>query len=318
MSSGDVALNPRVENARAVDAEQHAQTGLPLLVIDVRKRVYARKGVVVHRAVDAVDHARRAGGGGYLARIEYVERQGVVRLVAGAVGNRRAGAQSQQAGGLRVHRALQAEGRHGLGDEALVEPVAGEQFFREAVVLEIPENAFGESRNGGAHFAREPHGDVVAGQHDFVDFLEDGRLVFLYPRQFRGGEVAGRIEQMLQTERFAQRAERPLAVGHGAAVAPDNGGTQHLPLFIDHHQPVHLIRDADGFYFRAVDARLRQHRLRGGLQIFPPAFGVLFRPAGLLGDDFHFTLRREIGGDAHAGICIDQRRFYRRTAYVIS
>lgn len=70
---GYIPFYPRVENTGAVDAEQNAQTGLSLLVVDVGKGVDARQRVVVDRAVDTVYHARCSGSRGNLSGIEYVE-----------------------------------------------------------------------------------------------------------------------------------------------------------------------------------------------------------------------------------------------------
>ena len=37
---------------------------------------------------------------------------------------------------------------------------------------------------------RQPHGEIVARQHDFVNLVEQLRLVLFHPSQFRCGEVA--------------------------------------------------------------------------------------------------------------------------------
>ena len=54
---GDGALAPRIENARAVDAEQHAQTGGLVAVVDVGKRVDTALDIIVHLAKHTIDHS---------------------------------------------------------------------------------------------------------------------------------------------------------------------------------------------------------------------------------------------------------------------
>ncbi len=66
------AAHPCVENARAVDAQKHAQARLVGRVVDVGKGVYAAFPVVIHFAEHSINHSRRAGCGCYLARIEHV------------------------------------------------------------------------------------------------------------------------------------------------------------------------------------------------------------------------------------------------------
>ena len=77
-----------------------------------------------------------------------------------------------------------------FGNQVHAEAVVFHQLLADAVVLEVPEHAFREPGDGGARRTRQPHGNVVAGQHDLVYFLIYLRFVFLHPCQFAGGEVA--------------------------------------------------------------------------------------------------------------------------------
>ena len=83
--------------------------------------------------------------------------------------------------------------------------------------------------------------NIIGGQHDLVDAVKYLGLVLLHPRELGGGEVAGRVEQMAQALLGTQLLESLAAVGHGAAVAPDDGVAQGLALAVDTHQAVHLI-----------------------------------------------------------------------------
>ena len=69
----DVAAHPGIQDAGSVDAEQHAQAGLGGAVIHVGEAVHPRKRIVAYRAAHPVHHTGGTGGGGYLARVEYIE-----------------------------------------------------------------------------------------------------------------------------------------------------------------------------------------------------------------------------------------------------
>ena len=69
----DVAAYPRVHDARAVDAEQNAVTGIAGRVIDVDEGVHARLRVGLAFVRDAVYHAARAACCGDFARLHDVE-----------------------------------------------------------------------------------------------------------------------------------------------------------------------------------------------------------------------------------------------------
>ena len=312
---GDVAVHPGIEYAGAVDAQQHAQTGLRVdAVVDVGKGVDARPGVVVHLAEHAVDDAAGACRGCYLAGVEHVERQGVVGLVATAIGDGRAGLQPQLLGGGGADHALLAERGHDVGYQAAVEAVVVEQELCHAVLLEVPEHAFRQSADGGVHRARQAHGQIVAGQHHLVYLAVHLGLVILHPCQLGGGEVAGRVEQMAQALVGAQGLEGLLAVGHGARVAPDDGGAQGPQVAVHAHQSVHLVADADGGYLVALHAAVGHNLLERLLGVLPPRVGLLLGPSGLDGHDGGLLLGEEGACYTLAAFGVDQRCLDRRTA----
>jgi hypothetical protein len=79
---------------------------------------------------------------------------------------------------------------------------------------------------------------------------------------------------------------------------------------------VHLVGDADGLY-RFQVGPLPQVR-RGDLGVFPPRVGVLFGPAGLVGNHAHFGRRRTGRRHQLTRICVEQRSLNERTANVVA
>ena len=322
----DVAAHPGVQDARAVDAEQHAQAGLFRRVVHVGEGVDTRERVVVHRAVHAVDHARRAGGGSDFSGIEHVQRQRVVRLVPRTVGDGDARLDSQFLCHGGCHAALLAEGGTDFGNQVRAESEVVHQFLADGVAPEVPENAFAEAGHRGAGRSREAEGDIVAREHDFVNPGVHVRFVLLHPGQFAGREVARRVEQVAQAEVLAERVHGAVAVRDGARVAPDDGGAEGLSFAVRADQPVHLVTDADGGQpvpqgchaaSRLCGGRGQGFR-RGVFQVAPPCFGVLFRPSGLQAQDGGFLFGVEGVAQGLPALRVHHASLDRRAAYVIS
>ena len=324
---GDVAADPGVQDAGAVDAEEDAEAGLFRRMVHVREGVHAALRVIVDRAVHAVHDAGGAGGGGDFARVEHVQGEGVVGLVAGAVGDRDAGGEAQDLRRFLGEVALLAEGGTDLRDEVRVEAELSEQAVGHLVLAEIPEDALGQAAHGGADGVRQAHGDVVAREHDLVDALVQLGLVLLHPGEFRGGEVAGVVQQVVQAPVGAQGPEGVVAVGDGAGVAPDDGRAQDVAVLVHAHEAVHLVGDADGLDVGGGEGLALQGGLAadllqdvggGEFQVGPPHGRVLFGEAGLLGHDGRLALRIEGGGHALAGLDAHEAGLDGRTSDVVT
>lgn len=186
----DIAAYPRIHDARAVDAEQNAVTGIAGRVIDVDEGIHARLRVGLAFVRDAVYHAARAARRGDFARLHDVERKGVVGLVPGAVGDRGTCGDAQQPFGRFVRAGLRADRDAGFGDRLLRNAVPSGHEVGPPFLFEVPEYLLRKAADGGGHASRKAVGDVVAGEHEFVYLREYAGFVAPYPRQFRRSEVA--------------------------------------------------------------------------------------------------------------------------------
>ena len=242
-------------------------------MVDVYEGVHAREGVGTARVDHAVDHAARAARGGHLARLQHVEREGVVGLVTRAVGDGRAGRDAEALLGPGVGAGLDADGGAGAGQHRVGDAVVVGHEVGAALLGEVPENLLREAAHGGRDVAREAEGDVVAREHHLVDAGEEFGFVAADPGQLRGGEVARRVEQVLQAAFAAEGLERLGADFDGARVAPDDGLAQGVSRAVDADQTVHLVGDADG-----PDVVERVSRLAQGVEphadVVPPQVGV--------------------------------------------
>ena len=296
-------------------------------MVHMREGVHAALRVIIDGAVDAVHDAGSSGCGSDFTRIEHVQGEGVVGLVAGAVGDRGAGGEAQDLRRFLRQVALLAEGGTDLRDEVRVEAELVQQAVGHLVLAEIPEDALGQAADGGAHRVGQAHGDVVAREHDLVDAFVHLRLVLLHPGEFRGGEVAGVVQQVVQAPVGAQGPEGVVAVGDGAGVAPDDGRAQDIAVLVHAHEAVHLVGDADGLDVGGGEGLALQGGLAadllqdvggGEFQVGPPHGRVLFGEAGLLGHDGRLALRIEGGGHALAGLDAHEAGLDGRTSDVVT
>src|SRR5690606_40004547 len=74
----------------------------------------------------------------------------------------------------------------------------------------------------------------------------------------------------------------------GAAVAPDDGRSEHFALGIDDHQTVHLVRQSDSLDRMLGFGVFAYQFLAAFADVLPPLVGVLFGESRLRGIDGHF------------------------------
>ena len=128
-------------------------------------------------------------------------------------------------------------------------------------------------------YAGEQVVDVVLGEHDLRDPREVARLVLPHPQELRGrkpgkGDVGRPARQPVHTNGMVQ----VIYFFGGSAVIPQNGGTDHMVVLIQHHQAVHLAAAADSGHVCAVKALQQlRHTLQQGLF---PVLRILLAPAG--------------------------------------
>ena len=104
--------------------------------------------------------------------------------------------------------------------------------------------------------AGETVDQIVLGQHDFLDFCEQIRLIFPHPQQLGGGEpgegdVGGITAQLLPANSLVEVVHflgRP-------PVVPEDGRAQNMVRPVQGHQPVHLPARADALDLAGIKAR---------------------------------------------------------------
>ena len=123
---------------------------------------------------------------------------------------------------------------------------------------------------------------------------------------------------MLQAIIFTQIGKGLIAKGYGAAIAPNNGRTKRLVVFVDYYQTVHLVRNTDGGHLRGVKNKLIFEFVRGVYCFAPPVGGLLLGPARLVGYHAHFLVGGGGHGQGFARFNVQQGNFYRRAAEVVA
>ena len=95
--------------------------------------------------------------------MQHVEGQSIVGLITRPVGDLYPGRETELFGHRVGDGGLIGEGGYDGGNQTGIEAVVVEQRVRQTLVLKVPQDAFGETGDGGLHLAGEFHGDVVAG-----------------------------------------------------------------------------------------------------------------------------------------------------------
>ncbi len=289
----NVTMNPSVENTCSVDAEQHTEAVEVCGIVGMSKGIDTTLRVVVHIAQHTVDDARSTGGTCYFSRVEDIEADSIVGLVACTIRDRCSLLQSEFVGSSLRHYALYGECRNDICQHTLVKTEVVEQEVGGFLLLEVPHHTFRQSADSGLHFARKFHGEVVARKHDLVDAVKDIGFILLDPRQFGSGKVTGRVEEAAQAQVFAQVVESFLAIRHGARVTPDDTGAEHLLILVHTHQSVHLIRDTDGKDILTLGTCLRHDFAKRQLGVVPPHLWILLCPSCLHRRDGCLMIRIE-------------------------
>ena len=278
-----VLLHPAVADTGAVEAQQHTVAPGLGAVVDVDEGVHSR-GVVMDGTVHhAVHHAARARRRRQFPRLQDIQAEGIIGLVAATVGDRRPLRDPEFGSRSPAHSAMDGKARRDGRKDVGVNPVVGKQERCRRLGPGIPEDALGEPRRGGHQIAGHAVREVVAGQHHLPDPREDVRLVGLHPRELRGGEVAGGVEQPTEAALPAQRFKRLLAVRHGATVTPDDGGPEHGARGINDHQAVHLVGDTNPAHIIHGGRMILPEHGDGARHVLPPEVRVLLRPPRLRG-----------------------------------
>src|SRR5690606_13206657 len=97
----EMVFYPSVQDACSVYAQKNAGTGLRRGVIHMGEGVHPRRVIVNQLVAYRINDAGCTGGCSYFTRLQYVQRKGVIRLIAGFVGYRNASFKAQLRGRFR-------------------------------------------------------------------------------------------------------------------------------------------------------------------------------------------------------------------------
>ena len=297
-------MSPSIQNTRTIDTKQNTQASLVCCMIHMSKSVYTRLWVIINITQNAVNHTRCSSCCCNLTRIQYVQRQGIVRLVATTIGNRRTSLQSQLSSSLSTNHTLFCKGRYDICYQRIVKAIIIHQEISHLVVLEIPEHTFTQSANRCINGSRKTHGDIITRQHYLIYTIIDIRLIFLYPSQLCCCEITRRVQQMAQAFFCTQLFESFLTIGYCTRVTPDNCRTQCLQILVYTYQTVHLIRNTNSLDLLTFHIGVCHDFLQAKLCIIPPHLRVLLCPTSLNGHDRSFFLRIESCCYTFTRVCI--------------
>ena len=276
-----IAMNPGIQDAGTIDAEQYAETVELCGIVDMCEGIHATLRIVVHITEHTVDHARCTRCTCDFTRVEYVEADSIVRLVAGTVRDRSTLLESEFISSSLADYALYRECRSDVGNHTLIKSEVIEQELGRLLGCKVPHHTLRKTADGSLHLTGKFHGEIIAWEHDLINLVEELWLVLLHPRQLRGCKVARRVEQVAQAEVFSKFTESLLTIRYGTGVAPDDRWAQHLLVLVNANQSVHLIRDTDSEDILTLGTAFCHDFLQRQLGIIPPHLWILLSPSSL-------------------------------------
>ena len=152
---------------------------------------------------------------------------------------------------------------------------------------------------------------IILGEHDPADLRKELRLILAHPKQLRGGEAGkGQIARQRQQALLAEVIVERIGLLAGAAVIPEDGGTDHLVVLVQGYQTVHLAAEAQTGDLGGVDV-LEQLGYTN-TKSRPPLLGILLRPTGLRHHK-GIGLRRAA---QHRSLAVNQKDLHGRSAQI--
>jgi hypothetical protein len=164
--------------------------------------------------------------------------------------------------------------------EARFELELVEQFVRPTAIFDVQQQHPAGVAHLGGKFASQPPANVVLGEQHFGQPLEVLRFVVAEPQNLGGGETGeGRIGDHFNEFGAATGAVvNFVALGGGALVVPQNGGANHLVVFVQKHRPVHLARQPNRPHVGRLATGGGHRTADGRFNGLPPIFGILLAP----------------------------------------
>ena len=153
----------------------------------------------------------------------------------------------------------------------------GQHGLRPAAVFRVEIQCARRIGAVGRKHSAEPVCNIVLRQHYLFYFLEILRFIVFQPKYFRRGEAGERdVSRVLLERLFADNIVKIFGLKRASAVVPQNGGTDHIVVFVEHDKAVHLPRKADGDNTVSVNVRYKLFYYRNAAVI--PVLRILLAP----------------------------------------
>ena len=171
------------------------------------------------------------------------------RIVAGSSDHYRIRIQACPLRYLRQKGSRYLTGFVYLPQEGPVNIQSAQNLLRPAAALHIQKLHAAGIRNFRCKHAGQHLPDIVLWQQYMAAFLIILRLMLFYPQNFcRSPAGQRRIGSQLYPPLPRHNLQHLLHLSAGSLVAPDDGGTDYLIVFIQHHKAMHLSGKPDSFY----------------------------------------------------------------------
>ena len=83
----NITMCPSIQDTSTIDTQQHTKTGLFCRMVNMCKGIHTTLRVIIHIAQNTINHSTGSSCCSNFTRIQYIQRQCIVRLIASSICN---------------------------------------------------------------------------------------------------------------------------------------------------------------------------------------------------------------------------------------
>ena len=245
--------------------------------------MHSALGIKCHSVGNRINHRRGTNRGECLPLRNNACPNRCRRVVPRTANHNRACRKSCQRRRLLMHLAGYILRFIHLAKQSFFNAKSLQNFIRPCPLCNVHQLHAGGIGNLRGIFARQLIPNIVLRQKDMRAFCVQLRLMLFHPEDFcRRKAGYRRVRRNLNDFFRTQHTVHILDLFARSLVAPDNRAAQHLAVFIQHNQSVHLSGKPNALDICHIHAGGLQHRLHTLHYCVPPVLRLLLCPTVLL------------------------------------
>ena len=150
-------------------------------MIHMSKGIDTALRIVLCISIYTIHYTRSSCCGCHFTRIQHIQRQCIVGLIARTISDRSSCSQTQFGSNISFKISLLTESRNNFRHKRCIETEIIEKEFCRCLCFEIPRDTFRKSGGSSSRFSGHAHCHIITRKHIILGFHEILRFVFFYP-----------------------------------------------------------------------------------------------------------------------------------------